>query len=203
MAYIILVIAAIAAIVVMAVWFNRRRNQRLEEVKEEEVSDEEEKSLCDYYSPLTAESCITKNSYNRPEEDKSLRNNSLHNELWEKLQKVNKHSLIFRNSNDLDIWFVANVDSFYQFNDVLAYIEHYPELTDLFIANIGNHDDVELQKKLISVYTRPTQNFARQNYINLLCRFCTKWDLLPEIKAVVMLDPRFETARKIYELYHT
>ncbi len=192
-------IAAIVAIVVVAVWFKRRNRQpEIVEIEEEE----EEKHLCDYYSPMTAESCITKNSYNRPEMDKSLRDNPKHNELWNKIQKVNKRSLIFRDSNEMDTWFVEHVNDFYQFNDVLAYIEHYPELTDMFIANIGDHEDMELQRKLVSIYTKPTQTFASQNYINLLCRFCTKWDFQPEIKAVVMLDPRFSTARKIYELYH-
>lgn len=199
---ILFIIAAIAAIVVMAVWFNKRRNQlKIEEIEEE--PEEDEKHLCDYYSPMTAESCITKNSYNHPDEDKSLRKDPLHNELWEKIQKVNKHSLIFRDSNDLDVWFAEHTDDFYRFGDVLAYIEHYPELTDMFIANISDHENMELQRKLVSIYAKPTQTFSRQNYINLLCRFCTKWDLRPEIKAVVMLDPRFVTAKKIYELYHT
>lgn len=202
MVIIIIFIVAIVAIVAIAL-YHRYKDTRTENPSEEDEGLEEKEQLSDYYSRVTAEGCITKKDYTKPYEDKSLVKDAVHAELWSKLQKVNKHSLVFREPNDMDLWFAQHVRDFCRYADILAYIEHYPELTDSFIANLANPDDSELQKKLISVYGNSTKGFTKVNYVNLLCRFCTKWDLLPEIKAVVMLDPRFETARKIYDLYHT
>ena len=195
----VILLIVVAIVVIAIVWGKSRKNRSVEEPVIEPVV--EEKPLIDYYSRFVAESCITKD-YTRPIADKALSKVPMHEELWNGLQKVNKHSPVFRDSNDMDKWFAEHAGEFHKFGDVLAYIEHYPSLMDTYIANIKDPDDLNLQKRLISMYGSATKGFTKINYVNLLCRFCSKWDLRPEIKAIVFLDPRFSTAKKIYELYH-
>ncbi len=105
-------------------------------------------------------------------------------------------------------WFFHNAMNFIKYGEIMAVIEHYPLLEDLFLDNLPKSNEssdwpipaenLELQKCLISVCIAGEW---RVNYVNLLCKFLVKYDLLPEVKAVVFCDYRFERVYNIYKLY--
>ncbi len=194
----IIIILIVAAVAVVAILWLRSRRNRYDDEPISDLIEQEEPPLINYYSRFTAESCITKN-YTKPVEDKALKNIPLHEELWSGIQKLDKKK---RDANT-EKWIREHLKQIYRFGDVMAYIEEHPMLMDTFIDNIQDPDDLELQKRLISVSGNAIKGSTKLNYMNLLCRFCSKWEFRPEIKAIVTVDPRFSTARNVYELYRS
>ncbi len=198
------IIGLIAAVCGCVYYYKKVYYCPSDESEDEDTTTTETKNeLSQIYSRILADSCVIKKDYTRPEKDESLdKNDKLHQELWENLRKVNSRTApITREPNDMDNWFIEHIDDICRYGDTLAYVEHYLVLSELLIAHLNN-PDVDFQRKLISVSMKRDQKVVKLNYVNLLCLFCLKHDLLPEIKAVALLDPRFETAKKIYELYH-
>lgn len=196
-----IIICILVLVVLGCFWFYLyKRDQEMNalakvEPDDEEDEEEDEKKPC--YSRFLAESCITKD-YSRPQEDNSFSSTPLHQELWEKLKRMDKDHPWPADEK----WFINHIRDCCRFGDVLAVIENYPRLTELFFANLHNPDDLELQKRLISISIDRKTSHIKANYTNLMCNFCSRWDYTPDIKVIIDTDPRFETALKIYKLYH-
>ena len=171
---------------------------------EPEVPKDEVKFVpADYYSETLADSCITDDYRFDNRHDIFLQAASNPGELgalWSKLMCINFNEHPKKLPHDMEEWFIANKDNFYKYGETLAFIEHYPLLEDLFLNNLELPDqNFDLQKRLISVCIAGSW---RVNYINLLVKYLCRWDLQPEIKAVVFCDYRFERVKNIYDLYH-
>ena len=197
MAYLVICTVVLVLVVCFWVYLYKHRNE-FEFPAKQPISEPQPKEKVVQYSRFLAESCFT-DDYSQPKEDKSLAVITLHQELWEVLKRMDKYGPC---PNDRK-WFISHINDFCLFMDILSVIEHYPHLTDLFIENLPNPNDLELQKKLISICWMDRKSpCVKVNYTNLLCYFCKRWDFLPEIKIIVLKDPRFETVKNIYELYH-
>lgn len=121
-------------------------------------------------------------------------------EIFSKLRKVNKGTLTGRKANKYDTWYEANIKKFCKHGEILAYIAIYGNLTDRFIAGLKHpENDAELQKHLVSVYKNQYDCTYHLNCQNLLWYYLKRWDLLPEIKRVIMTDSRFEKALNMYK----
>ena len=121
-------------------------------------------------------------------------------EIFIKLRKVSKGKLKDRKADKYDTWFDSNIKKFCKHGEVLAYIAIYGTLTDRFIAGLKHPENsVELQKHLVSVYQNHYDNQYYLNCQNLLWYYLGQWDLLPEIKRVIMTDSRFSKALQMYE----
>jgi len=206
MYYVVVAIFTIALVSVLFAYAYKHTGTKEKEVDVDEIEAKAEAKAevaLDKvaYSRILAESCIMPN-FSTPVADSALDRFPNHKELWANLRKVNKISPALRECNEMDQWFVENLSELCKFGDTLAYIENYPRLMETWIANLPDPTDKELQKKLISIYYNKNKTYLKPNYVNLLCLFCIKYDLLPEIKKVILVDPRFEVAGKIYKLYH-
>jgi len=116
------------------------------------------------------------------------------------LLRMDKTNPKLRERNGYDAWFIKNVENFYQYPEVMAIIEYYGYLTDVFIDNLQEPwNNLQLQKILVSI----DKDYEMANFSNLLCLFLEKWDLLPEIKEIVLHDKRFSQIRRIYTLFRS
>ena len=121
-------------------------------------------------------------------------------EIFKKLKKVNKAKPEDRKKDKYDLWYEDNIKKFCKHGEVLAYIAIYGNLTDRFIAGLKHpENNAELQKHLVSVYQNHYDNLYYLNCQNLLWCYLEHWDLLPEIKRVLMTDPRFVKALNMYK----
>lgn len=120
-------------------------------------------------------------------------------DIFSKLRNVNKENPKNRRTDKYDAWYDANIKKFCKHGEVLAYIAIYGNLTDRFIAGLKHpENNAELQKHLVSVYKN---HYDKQYYLNcqnLLWYYLEHWDLLPEIKRVIMTDSRFVRALNMY-----
>lgn len=168
----------------------------------EEPEEEIEFVPAEYYSAKLADECVTDDYRfgNRREIFVQAASNPGElGALWSKFICINFNEHPKKLSHDVEEWFLQNIDKFYKYGETLAFIEHYPLLEDLFLEHLELPDqNIELQKKLISVCIVGSW---RVNYVNLLVKYLAKWDLQPEIKAVVLCDERFERVRNIYKVY--
>lgn len=121
-------------------------------------------------------------------------------EIFAKLRKMNKGKLKGRKADKYDTWFEANIKHFCKYGEVLAYIAIYGTLTDRFLDGLKDpQDNIELQKHMVSVYKNQYDGTYHLNCPNLLWNYLKVWDLLPEIKRVIMTDPRFDAALQMYQ----
>ena len=206
--YFVAVVAVIAIVVgfishVINYLVNSCRDYKRKHAQEE-PKDDVEFVPADFYSQKLADDCISSNDYRFDTNRRDIfisasSDNGELGELWSKLMCINFNEHPKKLSHDVEEWFLQNIDKFYKYGETLAFIEHYPLLEDLFLENLELPDqNIELQKRLISVCIAGSW---RVNYINLLIKYLCKWDLLPEIKAIVYCDYRFERVKNIYDLY--
>ena len=121
-------------------------------------------------------------------------------EIFKKLRKVNKAKPKDRKKDKYDAWYESNIKNFCRYGEVLAYIAIYGNLTDRFIAGLKNPQyDVELQRHLVSVYQNQYDHCYHLNCQSLLWYYLEHWDLLPEIKRVILKDARFEAVLDMYK----
>lgn len=121
-------------------------------------------------------------------------------QIFGKLRKIDRGKPKDRKANKYDIWYDANIKNFCKHGEVLAYIAIYGNLTDRFMAGLENPQyNEELQKHLVSVYQNRYDNSYHLNCQNLLWYYLKRWDLLPQIKRVIMTDNRFAPALKMYK----
>ena len=129
----------------------------------------------------------------------ALKKNVLSAEFFSNLEKVNKTTLKGRKRDKYDDWFDNNIKNFCTSGEALAYIARYGHLTDRFIAKLKNPQyDANFQKYLVSVHRNNLTGIYFPNCQNLLWYYLEKWDLLPEIKRVIMTDSRFGRVMDIY-----
>lgn len=120
-------------------------------------------------------------------------------EFFRMLKKINKGKPRDRKADKYDEWYDANIKNFCKYGEVLAYIAIYGNLTDRFIDGLKNpQNNLELQKHLVSVYQNQYDKTYHLNCQNLLWYYLERWDLLPEVKRVIMTDPRFVRALNMY-----
>ena len=116
------------------------------------------------------------------------------------LRKVNRAKPKDRKADKYDIWYDTNIKNFCKYGEVLAYIAIYGNLTDRFIARLKNPQyNEELQRHLVSVYKNRYDNCYHLNCQNLLWYYLKRWDLLPQIKKIILTDTRFAPALKMYK----
>lgn len=177
-----------------------KRKHAAEEPKEKEP----EFVPADYYSAKLADECVSDNDYRFDTNRRDIFISAASDtgqlgSLWSRLLCIDFADNPKKLPHDLEEWFIENIDNFAKYGETLAFIEHYPILEDLFIDNLQLPDqNLALQKKLISVCI---VGQWRVNYINLLVKYLSKWDFLPEIKAIVFCDERFERVKNIYKVY--
>lgn len=170
----------------------------------EAKKDEPKFVPADYYSAHLADECVSDNDYRFETNRRDIFISAASDtgklgSLWSRLMCIDFTDNPKKLPHDMEKWFIENIDNFFQYGETLAFIEHYPPLEDLFLEHLELPDqNIELQKRLISVCI---VGQWRVNYTNLLCKYLTKWDLQPEIKAVVFCDERFERVRNIYKVY--
>lgn len=129
----------------------------------------------------------------------ALKKNASTADFFCKLEKVNKVTLKGRKRDKYDDWFEENIKNFCKCGETLAYIALYGNLTDRFLDGLKNPQyDAEFQKYLVSVHRNNLTGIYFPNCQNLLWYYLQKWDLLPEIKKVIMEDVRFGRVMDIY-----
>ena len=172
-----------------------KREKDADDVKDTPVSPND-------YRKTLADECISSNDYRFATNRRDVFLQATSNSgqlgiLWSKLMQTdirNNHL-----SDEQQQWFLQHLEEFINYGETLAFIEHYPLLEDLFLDNLPMPEqNLALQKRLISVCIVGSW---RINYVNLLCKYLSKWDLLPEIKAIVFYDYRFERVKNMYDLY--
>lgn len=129
----------------------------------------------------------------------ALKKDTLSAEIFCKLEKVNKTILKGRKRDKYDDWYDNNIQNMCKCGEALAYIARYGHLTIRFLAGLENPQyDADFQKYLVSVYRNNLTGIYFPNCQNLLWYYLEKWDLLPEIKRVIMTDSRFGRVMDIY-----
>ena len=103
-----------------------------------------------------------------------------------------------------DEWFAENVESFYFDGHTMACINTYGHVTDMFIKKLRTPElNLNLQKAIIMLREIKISGSATLSpwFSNILCAYVRHYDFLPEIKAVIFNDDRYDCIKKIYCLF--
>ncbi|MBR1825449.1 MAG: hypothetical protein IJ770_02575 [Alphaproteobacteria bacterium] len=209
----ILLFLVIAVIILVPMWYFNDALKKRKNASQPQQTDDNEAELDESdidsvlppdgkCSPTMANCCVTedyRHANSRAACAKALAADAQLRYLWSKLEKVNPENVHNRQPDAMDKWFIDNVEEFVKYGEVMAFIEYHPALEDLFLDSLNEPwNNVELQKRIISV----CRGSYQVNYVNLLCKYLCRWDLVSPVKAVVFYDPRFARAKIIYDTYY-
>ena len=118
------------------------------------------------------------------------------------LQKMNKTDPKKRGLDRWDFWFRANVNEFQKYDKALEIINQYGFVSDTYFRELKNaQQNIDLQKKLISVKYNMYVADYQEKFSNLLCGYLRHWDLAPEIKDTVFNTQKLRRIKEIYKLF--
>lgn len=99
-------------------------------------------------------------------------------------------------------WFLDHIDEFCFDDEALEFINHQGWLARFYLVHLANaKDNLDLQKRLISVYYNEMMHAYVVRYNRLLCDYLLLWDLTREAQDMIYMDEAHKEVRRIYKLF--
>ena len=121
-------------------------------------------------------------------------------QIMHNLELMDKTNPSTRATNEYDLWFKENVEEMYKYHDALKFINTFWQIENSFFNYLHQPDkNLELQKKIITVYHSSVLRTNKILYLNLFVGFLKRWDFLPEIKNKILTDEQYADIIPLYK----
>ena len=187
-----LAIVSIIILVLLACWYivadkvNRHYQKLLNEASQEEADD-----------------VFNADAYIVPRDDSKSEAllSAFERQSLARLSRMDLSNSRYRQKNQDDVWFEENVDKFSTSRAIIAVINRYGYLDEMFWKHLTKPEqNIRLQKILISVNESSFADcFYQVSYRSMLFHYLKYYDLVEPLKKIVFTDKRFVVVRNIYE----
>lgn len=120
--------------------------------------------------------------------------------IMQNLELMNKNNPANRPEDKYDIWFKDNVEEMYKYHEALKFINTFWHIENSFFNYLHQPDkNLELQKKITTVYHSSVLRTNKILYPSLFVGFLKRWDFLPEIKNKILTDEQYASIIPLYK----
>lgn len=118
------------------------------------------------------------------------------------LNKMDKTDPKKRVQNCFDVRFAQLVPALHHYDKALDFISRHGYVCDTYFRLLKGADkNAALQRQFCKLDYHEFSGLYFAEYSSLLCEYFKRWDLLPEVKAEIFGDERYQDVARIYKMF--